>query len=284
MLLSNDHNAFPVVDSNGRKEGVFLGLVQRPQLEALLLTPELWQLPSLGHASPLSGARNGSFCAAAEAAAIDWSSDLGMSSSDDSFEAGEWFATCGERAAEAEEEEEEKEEEVAGEGDLRVLRLGAGQTEEGPETTEADRGIWAALISSIFEPSTFDQVTPHSPVISLQPPPPYPTTRTPTPTILGTAGGAPTGQPPARVVVVGRRRVRRGPDPLRRLVLLHRLPRVRPQKHVRVLLGGVGTLYAHSFHTCGLSVSQVRPLPDHGAPPFGRRRQPQPRSRHDHPG
>jgi hypothetical protein len=171
MLLSNEHNAFPVVDSNGRKEGVFLGLVQRPQLEALLLTPELWQLPSLGHASPLSGARNGSFCAAAEAAAIDWSSDLGMSSSDDSFEAGEWFATCGERAAEAEEEEEEKEEEVAGEGDLRVLRLGAGQTEEGPETTEADRGIWAALISSMFEPSTVDQVTPRSPVISLQPPP-----------------------------------------------------------------------------------------------------------------
>ena len=145
MLLSNQHNAFPVLRStSGRgKEGVFLGLVQRPQLEALLLTSELWQ--ELPDASPLSsGIKRHSSSSSSmnaehdedDATTATARDTCGSNSENRSIERAQPGGVGGD--GDTEEDGNEQEQEVdddddeagttaAAEGDQRVLRLGAGR-------------------------------------------------------------------------------------------------------------------------------------------------------------
>jgi hypothetical protein len=147
MLLSNQHNAFPVLRStSGRgKEGVFLGLVQRPQLEALLLTSELWQ--ESPDASPLSsGIKRHSSSSSSSSMNAEHDEDdattatardmCGSNSETRSIEMAGLSGVGG--GGSKEEDENEREHEVddddddeagttTAEADQRVLRLGAGR-------------------------------------------------------------------------------------------------------------------------------------------------------------
>ena len=144
MLLANQHNAFPVLRSSNGKEGVFLGLVQRPQLEALLLTPELWQ--ESPDASPMSNgierhsSSSSSFSSSSQYGENDDASSITFRnvhrSSSESQSVGRIGSESGEVGGEngpKEEDEQEDDEDdngdeeaSAAEGDHRVHRLGAG--------------------------------------------------------------------------------------------------------------------------------------------------------------